>query len=303
MRKNSPLISVIVPTYNRPVQLSECLEALTNQDFGRDRFEVIVIDDGSRISVAPVVVRFEKSLHVISYRQANAGPAAARNSGAMKANAKYLAFMDDDCQPAADWLRLLYLKLKGDVYGIVGGTTINGVPKNFYSTASQWIVSSVYAYYNHNKSRARFFATNNMAVAANTFFLLGRFDPSFRTSEDRDFCDRAIMSGIQMLCEPNAHVRHFHRLTFASYFQIHFDYGKGAYRFYRAHEDRCAADSTIEIAFYISTLQRMRKWLRRFRTRPAILFSLLIVLWQVANFAGFISEWAFEVFKGKKKNS
>src|SRR5690349_8782081 len=99
-----PVVSIIIPTYNRPAPLEQCLKALSQLDYPRDRFEVVVVDDGSTISPAGIVEGFCSRLDIRMLRQANAGPAAARNLGAQEAKGQILAFTDDDCLPDPAWL-------------------------------------------------------------------------------------------------------------------------------------------------------------------------------------------------------
>src|SRR5512142_1220020 len=99
---DSILISVIVPVKNGADTLGDCLQALLSQTglaYGSD-YEIIVVDDGSTDGTA----RLAESFGVTVHRQANAGPASARNAGAMLARGRYLAFTDADCTPAPDWL-------------------------------------------------------------------------------------------------------------------------------------------------------------------------------------------------------
>ena len=77
---------------------------MTRLGYPQDRFEVIVVDDGSEPPMDSVVSFFRDRLELVLLSQANSGPAAARNTGAAQAKGKFLAFTDDDCTPAPDWL-------------------------------------------------------------------------------------------------------------------------------------------------------------------------------------------------------
>ncbi|MGH7450280.1 MAG: glycosyltransferase family A protein [bacterium] len=94
-----------------------------------DRFEVIVVDDGSASSLEPVVTPFRKQLNLTLMKQANAGPAAARNTGAKQAKREFLVFTDNDCQPDPDWLSALGKHLAQTPDRIIGGRTINTLDK------------------------------------------------------------------------------------------------------------------------------------------------------------------------------
>jgi glycosyltransferase involved in cell wall biosynthesis len=58
MEKNKPFFSIIVPTFNRPDKLADCLESLARLDYPKNRFHVVVVDDGSKVTPEPVVSRF-----------------------------------------------------------------------------------------------------------------------------------------------------------------------------------------------------------------------------------------------------
>src|SRR5262245_32282371 len=117
--------SVVVPTYNRPAQLARCLGALAALDYPRERFEVIVVDDGGTCDVKAVVDPFREQLNMTLVQQRNAGPAAARNAGVAAARNDLLAFTDDDCAPHREWLRQLAPPLTVDSGVLVGGECIN----------------------------------------------------------------------------------------------------------------------------------------------------------------------------------
>src|SRR5205085_2187047 len=107
MGQGEPFFSIIIPTYARLERLAICLGALARLEYPRDRFEVIVVDDGSDRSPESVISNFRDRFNIILLKQSHAGPATARNAGARKAKGDLLAFTDDDCEPASDWLRAL----------------------------------------------------------------------------------------------------------------------------------------------------------------------------------------------------
>jgi len=229
--------SIIVPTYNRPGQLSACVAALARLDYPRDQFEVIIVDDGSAQLPDAGIASIRDRLNLKVLRQANAGPGAARNRGANRARGRILAFTDDDCTPHADWLRKLevrYASAPDPV--IIGGTVLNALPDNRYARASQLIVDVGYAYHNSDPDRARFFTANNLALPADHFHELGGFDVTFGTtaSEDRELCGRWQHRGYRMIYAPEVVVDHAHTLTWRTFCRQHFNYGRGAVRLQQA---------------------------------------------------------------------
>ena len=161
--------SVVIPTCNRPEPLGACLAALGQLDFPREAFEVIVVDDGSDRPVEEVVTRVGSPLNVSVLTRANGGPASARNAAAERARGHYLAFTDDDCLPATDWLTRLDARFQQNPHHMVGGRTINGATASPCASLSQLVVDAAYEHYNIDPRHAVFFAANNMAMAAARF--------------------------------------------------------------------------------------------------------------------------------------
>jgi len=283
-----PLCSIIVPTHARPDQLGECLGALSRLDYPKDRLEVIVVDDGGGVPLAPVLDRFRRALDLKLLEQEQAGPADARNAGVERARGEVLAFTDDDCQPARDWLSRLVARLAMRPDYAAGGHTINVLQDNPYARTSQLIIDAGYAHNNRDPDKARFFTTNNLVVPATGFRMLGGFKAGWVTSEDREFCDRWIAHGFTLAYEPAAIVYHAHRLTFRSFCRQHFAYGRGAHRFHHAHARRSKRNVRIEPSFQLALLLYP---FRHLRGSDAVRLAGLLQIWNLVNTAGFIWEW------------
>lgn len=282
-----PLFSVIIPTYNRPERLAACLQALAQSDYPRDRFEVIVVDDGGPQSLDSVVANFKKQFDLKLLHQKNAGPAAARNTGARHAKGDFLVFIDDDCSPAPDYLRRLAARFAMTPDYAIGGRTINVLPANLYSTASQLLMDYLYHYYNAEPEHARFLASNNLALPAYRFYDLDGFDMSFplAAGEDRELCDRWLNHGLRLIYAPEAIVYHSHILTLLNYCRQHFNYGRGAAAFHQKRRRRSGNEARLEsLSFYFNLL---RYPFSQEGGARAIRLAMLLVVSQAATAAGF----------------
>ncbi|NEP16834.1 MAG: glycosyltransferase [Leptolyngbya sp. SIO4C1] len=286
------LFSVIIPTYNRPERLRQCLSALAEQTLAPQQFEIMVIDDGSDCPLEPVVAAVQAKapqLIIRLSRQTNAGPAQARNAGAARAAGHYLVFTDDDCAPLPDWLEQFAAQLQGHPDCLMGGYTINALAQNPFSTASQLLIDYLYSYYNR-EAQASFFASNNFVLPRAAFLAKGGFDTSFplAAGEDRELCDRLVQQGYPMRYAPQAQIRHYHSLTLRKFWRQHFNYGRGAYHFHQVRAQRQAAPVQVEpLSFYTRLLTYPFAQPDRLR---AVSLSLLMFLSQVANVAGFFWE-------------
>lgn len=87
-----PLVSVIIPTYNRASMVTETVDSVLAQSYRK--FELIIVDDGSTDGTARALARYGDALRLVSQRRR--GVAAARNSGVRSAKGQYLAFLDSD---------------------------------------------------------------------------------------------------------------------------------------------------------------------------------------------------------------
>lgn len=282
-----PDVSVVVPTYERPGRLANCLAALALLEFPRARFEVIVVDDGSTTPVQPVADAYRDALPLTVHRQANGGPARARNAGAERASGRWLAFTDDDCAPTPGWLAALVGCLTDHPDALVGGRTVNGLPDNRYAEASQLLVTYITAYY-ASADRIGFFASNNIAVPAGRFRALGGFDEHFplAAGEDRDLCARWAEQGGELVHTPDAVVEHVHALDLAGFWRQHLNYGRGAASYHGRRAARGGHPPRLEpLRFY---LDLVRSPLRSHPPSRALPLVALLSVSQVANAAGFL---------------
>src|SRR6476661_7120595 len=95
-----PRVSVVIPAYRAARTLPAGLAALAAQTYPADHLEIIVVDDGSPDETAAVA----EAAGARVLRQANRGPATARNRGALAATGDLVLFTDADCAPTPAWV-------------------------------------------------------------------------------------------------------------------------------------------------------------------------------------------------------
>jgi glycosyltransferase involved in cell wall biosynthesis len=284
-----PHFSIVIPTYERPGQLRGCLGSMLALEYPRDRFEVLVVDDGSSTPLDPIVAPFAGELDLSLIRQPNAGPAAARNAAVECARGEFLAFTDDDCRVEPGWLRELGRVLAEAPDCMVGGITVNEA-RSICSATSQLIVDVVYRHYNADPQRARFIASNNFALSSRGFREVGGFDPGFRAAEDRDLCDRWRHLGRRIVLTHAAKVRHNHPMRVRGFCRQHFEYGRGAERFNRTRAGRGSGSMLVELRFHLDVTNWLGYPLSRVPLGQAPAVAGLLALWQAANLVGFLWE-------------
>ena len=125
---SDPLVSVVIATYRRPAKLAGLVDALHAQTLPADRFEIVIVDDGSSDDTAAVLTKLAATSAVALrpiLMDENRGPAAARNTGWRAAVAPVIAFTDDDCVPQPDWLAAGLAAMATGEVGVVGRTKPN----------------------------------------------------------------------------------------------------------------------------------------------------------------------------------
>ena len=220
------MVSVIIPSYNRPKSLAECLSALNLQETILN-YEVLVIDDGSQVPLTDYVNTLEFRFPLRILRQENQGPGAARNYGVQEAQGEIILFTDDDCQPDKHWVQSMADAVKPPM--MVGGLT----KMHWILIHIPWQVSGLLMRFIHTLRGTRLFflTSNNMACRKDDFLKLGGFDASlFETSagEDREFTTRWIYKGWEVYLLEHAHIDHYHAQSFTSFYRMHSKYGRAA---------------------------------------------------------------------------
>ncbi|MFW6108730.1 MAG: glycosyltransferase [bacterium] len=244
--------SVVVATYNRSGLLPRVVEAVAGQSLPRERYELIVVDDGSTDGTE-ALGRELAERHGFRYlRQANQGAAAARNRGIREARGDAVAFTDDDCLVPADWLERL-------ADGYARHPEVVGVGGRLEAETSVLAASAV-ARYEARVAREVFGAgeaevvggfecpaggTNNMSYRREPLLVAGGFDEGFPPrvwGEDADLKRRITDAGGRLLYVPVT-VVHLRDYALRPFLRQCVERGRGEAHFRLKHDGRrgCAA--------------------------------------------------------------
>src|SRR5690554_2831077 len=111
--KNEPLISIIVPVFNKENYLRECLDSIINQDY--QNFELIVVNDGSTDGSKIICEEYAaKTDKIILVHKENGGVSSARNIGLQKAKGEWITFVDGDDYISKNYLNVVLDKEDSD---------------------------------------------------------------------------------------------------------------------------------------------------------------------------------------------
>ena len=184
--RDDPMVSVIIPTYNRPQLLNEALASVAQQTY-RD-LEVIVVNDGG-VSVQDIIDRQDKEIDIIYIEhQEKRGPAAARNSALRKARGKYIAYLDDDDIFYPNHLETLINYLEGTGYSVAYSDSMQAF-KKLDGPVSQIVTKKPAFGQNFDKNRLlveNYIPVINVVHRRDCIEEVGLFDEGLRTHEDWD---------------------------------------------------------------------------------------------------------------------
>ena len=217
---NNPHVSVIIP-YSKPDVAEIALEKLVQQTYPSDRTEILLVGQKSSTLVSRWPIKAIET-HPIYY------PGEARNIGARAAVGEYLLFLDDDCEPAADWIEQNVRELEQAKIGAVGGQ-IAGKSKAFFARCVDF---SSFAFSQVNKSMEMPVCSASLGVKRQAYEEAQGFSEELRSGEDIDFCYRLMKIGYRTVYRPAVKVLHNHRRTsFAALMRYSYFYGrvKGLY--------------------------------------------------------------------------
>jgi len=113
-------VSVVIPVFNNGDRLREVLVGLENQEYPRDRFEVIVVDNGSTDN-SPEVARSFQGVCLLKETAHSQSPYSTRNRGIESSQGKIIVFLDSTCVPETYWLAEGVRTLEGEDADLVGG--------------------------------------------------------------------------------------------------------------------------------------------------------------------------------------
>jgi len=208
--KNKNLdLSIIVTTHDSDETLLRCINSLNSQSFPRERYEIIIVDDGSTDKSVEIAKKNGSDL-IIQTKPCTVS--MARNLGVKESKSEFLAFTDSDCEVEENWVEVIIDTLsKVDA---VSGPIMNGNP---HSTIAWAELFMHFGGYNEKRSKGkiRFMPGCNQAMRKEAFQKAGGFT-DIRASDDVMFGESLKKVGVTCYFFPEIKIRHLCRTKFSS---------------------------------------------------------------------------------------
>ena len=205
-----PKISVIIPTHNSEKTIENCVQSVVTQNFPRNEYEIIIVDDGSKDNTVNLAKKAGADSVIVTEA---CFQGAARNLGAKKARGNFLAFIDSDCTAREGWLESLSKELEKNK--AIGGPVLNGNSHSLVAWAEYLIEFSEF---NENRKRTivPFVPGCNIACTKDVFYKVGGFSEQ-RLSEDVAFGYSLRKAGVNITFVPELQVNHLCRTEYSRY--------------------------------------------------------------------------------------
>jgi glycosyltransferase involved in cell wall biosynthesis len=177
---NVDMISVIVPVYNTAAYLERVIGALEAQDFPKDGYELIFVDNGSSDGSADILQRHPE-IRVL--QELERGSYSARNQGVKQARGEILAFSDSDCYPAPNWLEAIDKAFRDSEVQVLLGPRVPPAASRAMRLVAEYENKKVELVCASNDPLVYFGHTNNMAVRKTA---MDRFGPFIQRARGSD---------------------------------------------------------------------------------------------------------------------
>jgi glycosyltransferase involved in cell wall biosynthesis len=249
----STFFSVIIPVYNRPIELAELLNCLTQQDY--PNFEVVIIEDGSKIDSKEVVDTFKNKLAISYFVKENGGQGFARNYAFERAKGDFFIILDSDALIEPTYLTEVYKGIQEDQLDLFGGPDREHVSFTPIQKAISYSMTSFFttggirgkAKNIGGKFHPRSF---NMGISRQVWEKTGGFKIT-RMGEDIEFSIRCIENGFKSGLLPNAFIYHKRRTSFIQFYdQLHF-FGRARINISRFFPNELKWVHFIPMAYFI----------------------------------------------------
>lgn len=246
--------SIIIPVYNRSVEVRELLDSLLLQTF-KD-FEVLIVEDGSAIRCDEVVKEYEGRLNVRYFFKPNSGRSLTRNYGMERAEGEYLVFFDSDCIIPADYFQKVTDYLKETKADCFGGPDRAHASFSLMQKAISYSMTSFLTtggIRGSKKGLEKFVPrTFNMGLSCEAYLKVGGFKDMF--GEDIDLSTRIRKAGFSVELFPDAYVYHKRRVSLKSFYKQVYVFGMARVDLYLMHPDSLKLVHLLPAVFVMGVL-------------------------------------------------
>jgi glycosyltransferase involved in cell wall biosynthesis len=220
--------SFIIPVFDRPDEINELLESLSNQS---DRvFEIVIVEDGSTVPCEHIIEKYKDRLDISYFYKAHEMPSIARNYGMEKAKGNYFIFVDSDCIIPPEYMETIKRELRKEYVDAFGGpdkadSSFTNIQKAInYAMTSFITTGGIRGGQKIDKFYPRSF---NLGLSREIYENIGGYPITLmHPGEDMVLSIEIIKRGYKTRLIPEAYVFHKRRTSLKKFFRQVFGFGK-----------------------------------------------------------------------------
>ncbi|UMZ74718.1 glycosyltransferase [Natranaerofaba carboxydovora] len=207
----NPTVSIIIPVYNDSKAIYNTLTKLEEQNYPKENYEIIVVDNGSTDDTVKVVEKFENVSLLFEHFNLSS-PYSARNRGIEKARGDIIVLLDSTCFPSKNWLLAGVSCLYNKGADIVGGEVAFDFGNNI--TAGKIYDSITNIKMRESILEKQVAKTANLFIKKEVFDEVGKFPEGVRSGADVRWTRKAVTQGCKMVYCEKAYVEKIARPFF-----------------------------------------------------------------------------------------
>ncbi len=248
-------ISIVIPVYNRPIEVEELLESLTHQT--NKQFEIIIVEDGSVDKCDKVVEAYSSQLNVKYFFKENSGPGTSRNYGCEKAAGNYYVFLDSDCIIPPQYVETVYDALENNYIDAFGGPDEAHEDFTDFQKAINYSMTSFFTtggIRGGSEKLDNFFPRSfNMGYSKAVYQKTKGFS-KIRFGEDIDLSIRILRAGFKTGLVKKAYVYHKRRTSVRQFFKQIYNSGIARINLYKRYPDSLKVVHMAPAVFTLSVI-------------------------------------------------
>ncbi|NHI94797.1 MAG: glycosyltransferase family 2 protein [Candidatus Lokiarchaeota archaeon] len=267
IESQKPFVSIIIAVRNEELTIKECIEAVLNQDYPHESYEILVIDGMSEDKTREIIDDIVKSnpnrikLFDNPYKIASCG----RNKGIKKAKGEFVGILHGRGIINKCWISELVRILveKGEKVGCAGCIALTA-NKTLVSEAEEYALNSIFGGFRtatskilSKEKKTEIFKAESIGVALyrkSVFTEVGLYDENLFSGEDFELNYRIRKHNYEILGSTNAYINYYRRKTLKSIFSRLFNFGQGRALIIKKHRDSFKFFYLIPLLFAIFTI-------------------------------------------------